>query len=101
MGESQDILVILYHQSPDHGPLREGDAGWIFDQNIFLEAMSVVFVVTETEWIGHPEKLTGVLIRLHICDHRILSNIFKSPTTYTSYSVPTVDTNVVRLDPSF
>ena len=49
MGESQDILVVLYHQSPGHGPLREGDAEWIFDQNTFLEAMSVVLVVTETE----------------------------------------------------
>ena len=40
---------IVYHLSPGHGSLRGWDVGWIFDQNMFLQAMSVVRVVTETE----------------------------------------------------
>ena len=47
LGESWDMLMILYHLSPGHGPLLGWDAGWIFGQNIVLETMRMVLVVTE------------------------------------------------------
>ena len=31
MGESRDILMILYYFSPRHGPFHSWDAGWVFD----------------------------------------------------------------------